>query len=98
MGATSAMTIATMNAMNNANNNHYYHYTGNEGTTLIAFVLASITVALLWIAFTSIRQLIKKDVCYDFVVYNTGALITIGVVVALTLFFILISFIYTLIQ
>lgn len=96
MGGSTVMTIAAMNAANN--NHHYHHYTGNEGTMLIALALASITVALLWIAFTSIRQLIKKDVYYDFVDDNIGALIAIGVVVGFTLFFILFLFIYTLIQ
>jgi len=96
MGGSTAMTIAAMNAANN--NHHYHHYTGNEGTMLIALALASITVALLWIAFTSIRQLIKKDVYYDFVDDNIGALIAIVVLVSLTLFFILFLFIYTLIQ
>ena len=96
MGGSTVMTIAAMNAANN--NHHYHHYNGNEGTMLIALALASITVALLWIAFTSIRQLVKKDVYYDFVDDNIGELITIGVVVGLTLFFILFLFIYTLIQ
>ena len=96
MGTSTAIAIATMNA---ANNHHYHHqYTGNEGTMLIALVLTCIVVALSWIAFTSIRQLVKKDVYYHFVDDNLGALITIGIVVGLTLFFILFSFIYTLIQ
>jgi uncharacterized BrkB/YihY/UPF0761 family membrane protein len=96
MGTSTAIAIATMNAANN--NHHYHHYTGNEGTMLIALALAFIVVALSWIAFTSIRQLVKKDVYYDFVDDNIGALITIGVVVGLTLFFILFSMIYTLIK
>lgn len=98
MGQSTAMTIATMNAMNSVNNHHQHYHSDNEGTVLIAFVLATITVALLWIAFTSIRQLIKKDVYYDFVDDNLGALITIGIVAGLTLFFILFSIIYTLIK
>ena len=96
MGGSTVMTIAAMNAANN--NHHYHHYNGNEGTMLIALALAFIVVASLWIAFTSIRQLVKKDVYYDFVDDNIGALITIGVVVGLTLFFILFSIIYTLIK
>jgi uncharacterized BrkB/YihY/UPF0761 family membrane protein len=96
MGTSTAMTIAAMNAMNNANNHHQYN--GDEGTMLIALVLACIVVSLSWIAFTSIRQLIKKEVHYHFVDNNFGALIAIGLVTALTLFFILFSFIYTLIK
>ena len=97
MGASTAMTIATMNAMNNANNHHHQH-SPDEGTQLLAGALSIIILSLLWIVFTSIRQLFKKDVYYDFVDENIGALIILGIMATLTLFITLTLLIYTLIK
>ncbi len=98
MGTSTAMTIASMNAMNNANNHHYHNHSPDEGTQLLAIVLAIVVLCILWIVFTSIRQLVKKNPYYDFVDDNIGALITIGVIGGLTLFFLLAQFIYILIK
>lgn len=99
MGTSTAMTIATMNAMNNANNNHYYHnHSSDEGTQLLAIVLAIVVLCLLWIVFTSIRQFVKKNPYYHFVDDNIGALFIIGVIGGLTLLLSLAQFIYILIK
>ena len=99
MSASTAMTIATITAANAANNNHHHHYHSNDdGTVSLALVLAILVLCLLWIAFTSIRQLVRKYKYYDFVDDNIGALITIGVIGGLTLFFSLAQFIYILIK
>jgi hypothetical protein len=98
MGASTAMTIATMNAMNNANNHHHHQHSPDEGTQLLAVGLSIIILSLLWIVFTSIRQLFKKDVYYDFVDENIGALIMLGIMATLTLLVALTSLIYTLIK
>lgn len=99
MGASTAIAIATMTAANAANNNHHHHYhSADEGTQLLAIVLAVVVLCILWIVFTSIRQLVKKNPYYDFVDDNIGALITIGVLGGLTFLFLLTEFIYILIK
>ena len=99
MGASTAIAIATMAAANSANNHHHYHQHGpDEGTQLLAAALSIIILSLLWILFTSIRQVFKRDVYYDFVDENIGALIILGIMVTLTLFMTLASLIYTLIK
>jgi len=98
MGQSTAITIATMNAMNSANNYHHHYNSDDAGTQLIALALTCVAIASLWIAFTSIRQLIRKDEDYDFVEDNIVALITIGVIAGLVLFFGLFLIIYTLIK
>jgi hypothetical protein len=97
MGASTAMTIATMNAMNNANNHHHQH-SPNEGTQLLAIGLALVALPVLWIVFTSIRQLFIKDKYYNFFEENDFALISLAVFGGLALFIVLVIFIYTLIK
>ncbi len=97
MGASTAMTIATMNAMNNANNHHYQH-SPDEGTQLLAIGLALVALPVLWIVFTSIRQLFIKDKYYNFFEENDFALISLAVFGGFTLFILLVLFIYTLIK
>ena len=99
MSASTAIAIATMTASNAANNNHHHHHYSNDGgTVLLALVLAILVLCLLWIVFTSIRQLVKKDPYYDFVDNNIGALIITGVIGGLTLLLSLAQFIYILIK
>ena len=98
MGASTAIAIATMTAANSANNHHHHQHSSDEGTQLLAAALSIIILSLLWILFTSIRQVFKRDVYYDFVDDNIGALIILGIMVTLTLFATLTSFIYTLIK
>jgi uncharacterized BrkB/YihY/UPF0761 family membrane protein len=82
-----------------ANNNHHHHqHSSDENTQLLAMGLSIIILSLLWIVFTSIRQLFKKDVYYDFVDENIGALIMLGIMATLTLLVALTSLIYTLIK
>ena len=97
MGASTAMTIAAMNAMNNANNHHHQH-SPDDGTQLLAVGLALVVLPVLWIVFTSIRQLVRRDIRYDFVDENEIALISLAVLGGLTLFIVLVIFIYTLIK
>jgi hypothetical protein len=97
MGASTAMTIATMNAMNNANNHHHQH-SPDEGTQLLAIGLALVALPVLWIVFTSIRQLVRRDKYYDFFDENDFALISLAVIGGFTLFIVLVIFIYTLIK
>lgn len=97
MGASTAMTIAAMNAMNNANNHHHQH-SPDENTQLLAFALALIILPVLCIVFTSIRQLVRRDIRYDFFDENEIALISLAVLGGFTLFILLVSFIYTLIK
>ena len=87
--------IATTQA---ANNHHHHHHSPDDNTQLLAAALSIIILSLLWIAFTSIRQLFKRDVYYDFVDENIGALIILGIMATLTLFATLASLIYTLIK
>jgi len=98
MGASTAIAIATMTAANAANNCNHHHHSADEGTQLLAIILAIVVLCLLWIVFTSIRQLVKKNTYYHFVDDNIGALITIGVIGGLTLLFSLAQFIYILIK
>jgi uncharacterized BrkB/YihY/UPF0761 family membrane protein len=98
MGASTAMTIATMNAMNNANNHHHQH-SPDENTQLLAAIgLALMVLPVLWIVFTSIRQLVRRDIRYDFFDENDFALITLAVFGGFALFIVLVIFIYTLIK
>jgi hypothetical protein len=97
MGASTAMTIAAMNAMNNANNHHHQH-SPDENTQLLAIGLALVVLPVLWIVFTSIRQLVRRDIRYDFVDENEIALISLAVLGGLALFITLVLFIYTLIK
>jgi uncharacterized BrkB/YihY/UPF0761 family membrane protein len=88
--------IATTQA---ANSHHHQHqHSPDENTQLLAMGLSIIILSLLWIVFTSIRQLFKKDVYYDFVDENIGALIMLGIMATLTLLVALTSLIYTLIK
>ena len=96
MGTSTAITIATMNAMNSANNHH--HYDANENIMLVALLIAILVLAVLWIVFTSIRQLVRKYEYYSFVDDNIGALITIVIIGGLVLLVALTQFIYTLIK
>ena len=89
--------IAATQAANNRSH-HYHHHSPDENTQLLAVGLSIIILSLLWIVFTSIRQLFKKDVYYDFVDENIGALIMLGIMATLTLFVALTSLIYTLIK
>ena len=98
MGTSTAMTIATMNAMNNANNHHYHQHSSDEGTQLLAIGLALVALPVLWIVFTSIRQLVRRDIRYDFFDENDFALITLAVFGGLALFITLTLLIYTLIK
>ena len=95
MGNT-AIAIATMTAVNSHVNSHNHGHT--DPKALLAIVLAIIIPCILWIVFTSIRQLIRKERYYDFIDENIGALITIAVIGGLTLFFSLAQFIYILIK
>jgi hypothetical protein len=97
MGASTAMTIATMNAMNNANNHHHQH-SADEETQLLAIGLALMVLPVLWIVFTSIRQLIRRDKYYDFFDENDFALMSLAVIGGFALFIVLVIFIYTLIK
>jgi len=97
MGASTAMTIAAMNAMNNANNHHHQH-SPDENTQLLAVGLALMVLPVLWIIFTSIRQLVRRDINYDFFDENEFALISLAVLGGLALFITLVLFIYTLIK
>jgi queuine/archaeosine tRNA-ribosyltransferase len=96
MGTSTAMTIATMNAANSRA--HYHHHSDNEGTQLLAVLIALIILPVLWIVFTSIRQLIRKDKYYEFVEDNAVALFALALFGGFTLFILFVSFIYTLIQ
>ena len=97
MGTTStAVAIATMA---NATCHHYHHHYGEDvGKQLLAIVLAILTLSVLWIVFTSVRQLIRKDKYYDFIEENIGALVAIAVILALNGFIALAEFIYFLIK
>ena len=99
MGNT-AIAIATMTASNNAmiaaNSNS--HHGDTDPKALLAIILAIIIPCILWIVFTSIRQLIRKERYYDFIDENLGALLMIGVVGGATLFMFLAEFIYILIK
>jgi uncharacterized BrkB/YihY/UPF0761 family membrane protein len=97
MGASTAMTIAAMNAMNNANNHHHQH-SPDEETQLLAIGLALMVLPVLWIVFTSIRQLVRRDIRYNFFDENDFALITLAVFGGFALFIVLVIFIYTLIK
>ena len=97
MGASTAMTIATMNAMNNANNHHHQH-SPDEGTQLLAIGLALMVLPVLWIVFTSIRQLVRRDKYYNFFEENDFALMSLAVIGGFALFIVLVIFIYTLIK
>ena len=97
MGASTAMTIATMNAMNNANNHHHQH-SADEETQLLAIGLALMVLPVLWIVFTSIRQLVRRDKYYDFFEENDFALMSLAVIGGFALFIVLVIFIYTLIK
>ena len=96
MGASTAMTIAAMAAVNNTN--HQHHHSDDEGTMLLALVLTLVVISVLWIAVTSIKQLIVKDEDYDFFDDNLFSIITLGVMVAFAVFYLLFSIIYTLIK
>jgi hypothetical protein len=91
------MTIATMNAMNNANNHHHQH-SPDEGTQLLAIGLALMVLPVLWIVFTSIRQLVRRDKYYNFFEENDFALMSLAVIGGFALFIVLVIFIYTLIK
>lgn len=95
MGNT-AIAIATMTAANSHINSH--HHGNTDPKALLAIILAIIIPCVLWIVFTSIRQLIRKERYYDFFDENIGALIAICVIGGLTLFFSLAQFIYILIK
>tara|TARA_R110002126_G_scaffold214988_3_gene361162 strand:+ start:1260 stop:1553 length:294 start_codon:yes stop_codon:yes gene_type:complete len=95
MGNT-AIAIATMTAANGHVNSH--HHVDTDPKALLAIVLAIIIPCVLWIVFTSIRQLIRKKRYYDFIDENIGALLAIGVIGGLTLFFSLAQYIYILIK
>ena len=97
MGVSTATTIATMTAMNNANNHHHQH-SPNEETQLLAVGLALMVLPVLWIVFTSIRQLVRRDKYYDFFEENDFALIILAVFGGFALFIVLVIFIYTLIK
>ena len=95
MGNT-AIAIATMTAANSHVNSHLYGEI--DPKRLLAIVLAFIIPSVLWIVFTSIRQLIRKERFYDFIDENIGALITIGTIGGATLIIFLSELIYTLIE
>lgn len=97
MGASTAIAIATMAA---ANNNHHHHHqpSPDENTQLLAVGLALVALPVLWILFTSIRQLFKRDKYYNFFDENDFALISLAVLGAFALFIALASLIYTLIK
>jgi uncharacterized BrkB/YihY/UPF0761 family membrane protein len=97
MGVSTATTIATMTAMNNANNHHHQH-SPDEETQLLAIGLALMVLPVLWIVFTSIRQLVRRDIRYNFFDENDFALITLAVFGGFALFIVLVIFIYTLIK
>lgn len=97
MGVSTATTIATMTAMNNANNHHHQH-SPDEETQLLAVGLALMVLPVLWIVFTSIRQLVRRDIRYNFFDENDFALITLAVFGGFALFIVLVIFIYTLIK
>ena len=71
MGNTT-IAIATMTASNNAmiaaNSNS--HHGDTDPKALLAIILAIIIPCILWIVFTSIRQLIRKERYYDFIDEN----------------------------
>jgi RsiW-degrading membrane proteinase PrsW (M82 family) len=79
-------------------NNSHYHHGETEPKLLLSVVLALIIPCVLWIVFTSIRQLVRKYKYYDFFEENHFALITIFIVGGITLFMFLAEFIYTLIK
>jgi uncharacterized BrkB/YihY/UPF0761 family membrane protein len=86
-------------ATQSANNHHHYHqYNPDENAQLLAVLIALIILPVLWIVFTSIRQLVIKDLNYDFVEDNIMALISLAVIGGATLFMVLVIFIYTLIK
>ena len=97
MGASTAIAIATMAA---ANNNHHHHHqpSADENTQLLAVGLALVALPVLWILFTSIRQLFKRDKYYNFFDENDFALISLAVLGGFGLFIALVSLIYTLIK
>jgi hypothetical protein len=97
MGASTAIAIATMAAANNRTHHHHYH-SEDEGTQLLAVLIALIILPVLWIVFTSIRQLVRKDKYYEFVEDNAVALFALALFGGFTLFILFVSFIYTLIK
>jgi hypothetical protein len=97
MGASTAIAIATMAAANNRSHHHHCH-SPDENTQLLAVGLALVALPLLWIVFTSIRQLVRRDIRYNFFDENDFALISLAVLGGFTLFIALVSLIYTLIK
>ena len=95
MGNT-AIATATMTAANSHVNSH--HHGDTDPKLLLSVVLALIIPCILWIVFTSIRQLVRKERYYDFFEENLLALLIIFVVGGLTLFMFFAEFIYTLIK
>jgi hypothetical protein len=88
--------IATTQA---ANSHHHQHqHSPDENTQLLAVGLALVALPVLWILFTSIRQLVRRDIRYNFFDENDFALISLAVLGGFTLFIALVSLIYTLIK
>lgn len=89
--------IAATHAANNRSHHHHQH-SPDENAQLLAVLLALFILPLLWIVFTSIRQLFKRDKYYNFFDENDFALISLAVLGGFTLFIALVSLIYTLIK
>ena len=99
MGASTAIAIATMAAANSANNHHHHHQPSpDENAQALAVGLALVALPILWILFTSIRQLFKRDKYYNFFDENDFALISLAVLGGFALFIALVEVIYTLIK
>lgn len=99
---TTAVAIATMTAANNtmiANSHTHCHESHpDDGLVLLSFTLALLIPSILWIVYTSIKQLIKKDPYYDFMNRNMIALYIIFVIGGLGLLTLFAGFIYMLIK
>lgn len=95
MTPTNPVWIATM-----ASNNHHHehHHNPDEDAMALAVLLAIITPAVLWVVFTSIRQIIKRDKNYDFINANSLALMILATFGSFTALIVFASFIYTLIK
>jgi hypothetical protein len=89
--------IAATHAANNRSH-HHHHHSPDENTQLLAVGLALVALPVLWIVFTSIRQLFKRDKYYNFFDENDFALISLAVLGGLALFITLTLLIYTLIK
>lgn len=100
MGTTTIVALAAANAANTAAmaNSHYCHNNPNDDKQMLAIFLAIVIPCVLWIVYTSIRQLFRRERWYNFFEDNLFALVILGVFVFIGLFMVFANFIYMLIK